>query len=286
MSAWLSPEPANWREAAISALAEDIGPGDVTSACLPEDLRFDWFLEAQAEGIACGIGIAEFVLGPPEGSAQDLFVRVCAPDGQRVQSGTRILEGRGLARDVLSHERVALNFLMLLSGVASLTARFVEETEGTSARIVDTRKTIPGLRSLQKYAVRCGGGANHRMGLYDAAMLKDNHVAVLGGVSQALKQMRVTASHMTKIEVEVATLAQLHEALDANADVILLDNMSTETMREAVAITQGRALLEASGGIQLSRIAEIAATGVDLISVGALTHSAPSLPFHLEANPV
>jgi nicotinate-nucleotide pyrophosphorylase (carboxylating) len=179
-------------------------------------------------------------------------------------------------------ERTALNFIMHLSGVATLTSAHVKRVKGTKAKIVDTRKTLPMLRSLQKYAVRCGGGHNHRMGLYDGAMIKDNHIAACGSISEALSAVRSYASHMTKIEVECESLDQIEEAINAGADVVLLDNMDPFMMREAVQKYAGKCLFEASGGVSLDTVSGVAKTGVDLISVGALTHSATAIPFHLE----
>lgn len=282
MSAWLSPEPAGWFVSVDDALAEDVGAGDVTGSALPADLLANWQIEAQADGVVCGVGILEYLFVPLANDPEACTMRVHAVDGDRVQRGTLVAEGVLPARRVLMAERVGLNFLMHLSGVATLTAQFVKRTEGTNARVVDTRKTIPGLRALQKYAVRCGGGANHRMGLYDAAMIKDNHIAALGGVRQAVEAVRRNLSHLAKIEVECETAEQVAEAIAAGAEVVLLDNMDPFLMREIVKRHEGQCLFEASGGINLDTIRGVAQTGVDLVSVGALTHSAVSLPFHLE----
>lgn len=281
MNPWLGPEPQGWWQTVDDAVMEDLGPGDVTAVALPADLMAEWRIEAQAEGVLCGVGVAEHLLAPMPGE-DDAYVEVLLADGQPVSRGTVVASGRAPARRVLVAERTTLNFIMLLSGVATLTREFVRRVEGTSARIVDTRKTVPMMRGLQKYAVRCGGGHNHRMGLYDGAMLKDNHIAAAGSITEAVRMFKAQASHMTKLEVECESLEMVDEAVAAGADVILLDNMDPFTMREAVNKHRGRVLFEASGGISLDTVRAVAQTGVDLISVGALTHSAPSLAFHME----
>lgn len=263
-------------------MAEDVGTGDITSGCLPPELMVDWRIESQSDGVLCGIGIAEHLLGPYSSDPDDAKTDVLKVDGDRIRRGEVIIEGRHLARRVLMAERTALNFLMHLSGIATLTNQFVEKVNGTKARIVDTRKTLPGLRALEKYAVRCGGGHNHRMGLFDGAMLKDNHIAAMGSIRAAVNAVRGYASHMSKVEVECETLEQVDEAIAAGADVILLDNMDPFMMREAVRRSGGSILFEASGGITLDTVSGVANTGVDLISVGLLTHSAPALSFHME----
>lgn len=284
MSVWLQPEPTNWWPIVEDALTEDIGSGDITGGCLEPDRMFSWRIEAQAEGYLCGVGICDFLFGPAGGDPEDTWVEVHRVDGDFVKRGDLVIEGKALARRVLAAERTALNFLMHLSGVATLTHQFVQRVEGTGARIIDTRKTLPMLRSLQKYAVRCGGGHNHRMGLFDGALIKDNHIAAVGGIRQAVERVQSYASHMTKIEVECESLEQVDEAVRAGADIVLLDNMDPFMMREAVTKVKGKCLLEASGGVSLETVRAIATTGVDLISVGALTHSAQGLPFHLEAS--
>lgn len=281
-SPWREPEPIHWWNVVDDALAEDVGSGDITSAALPPDLMVNWVIEAQADGVLSGVGIAEYLLQPYGNDPEKTDIEVPYADGDAVSRGRVVAKGRAPARKVMMVERTALNFLMHLSGIATLTAAFVNKIEGTSARIVDTRKTTPMLRSLEKYAVRCGGGSNHRMGLYDAAMIKDNHIAAHGSITAAMTEVRRYASHMTKIEVECQTLEQVEEAVRAGAEVIMLDNMDPFMMREAVKAFRGRALLEASGGVDLDTVRVIAQTGVDLISVGAITHSAPALPFHLE----
>ena len=278
----MQPEPANWLNIIEDALAEDVGFGDVTSACIPAEQMSEWFVEAQAEGVLCGVGVAHHLLAPYGSDPEEAWIRVVKGDGERVFRGDRVLEGLNLTQRVLGVERTALNALMHLSGVASLTAQFVAKVEGTGARIVDTRKTLPGMRHLQKYAVRCGGGHNHRMGLHDGAMIKDNHLAAVGSIKAAVAALRATSSHMIKIEVECESLEMVQEAVEAGAEVVLLDNMDPFMMREAVKRFKGKVLLEASGGVSLETVRGVAQTGVDLISVGALTHSAPALPFHLE----
>ncbi|HXG79496.1 MAG TPA: carboxylating nicotinate-nucleotide diphosphorylase, partial [Methyloceanibacter sp.] len=209
------------------------------------------------------------------------FTRILE-DGHKVAAGGVVAEISGKTRTLLTAERTALNFLNRLSGIATLTAAFVKAVEGTEARIACTRKTTPGLRVLEKYAVRAGGGVNHRFGLYDAALIKDNHIAAAGGIAEALRRFYAGRRHLVKVEVEVDTLDQLDEALKFPIDAVLLDNMDVETLKKAVKLAEGRVLTEASGGITLDNVREIALTGVDLISVGALTHSARSLDSSLE----
>lgn len=283
MSAWLQPEPINWWEIVEDALEEDVGGvGDLSGGCLEPNLLVDWYIEAQADGVLSGVGIIEHLLSPYPTDPEDVIIEIHKVDGDRVQRSDRIVEGTMIARRTLMAERTGLNFLMHLSGVATLTSQFVARVEGTDAKIVDTRKTIPCLRSLQKYAVRCGGGGNHRMGLFDAAMIKDNHIMATGSIREAVSRLRTYLSHMAKIEVECTTLEQVAEAVSCNVDAILLDNMDPFMMREAVKKFEGRCLFEASGGINLDTVRGVAQTGVDVISVGALTHSAPALPFHME----
>ena len=282
MNPWLQPEPQGWWHVVDDAVMEDLGPGDVSAGALPTGLMAEWRIEAQAEGVLSGVGVAEHLLAPMPGDPDGTFLEIHAADGERVGRDTVVAVGCAPARRVLAAERTALNFIMLLSGVATLTHEFVRRVEGTGAKIVDTRKTIPMLRSLQKYAVRCGGGHNHRMGLYDAAMLKDNHLAAAGSIAAAVAAFRATASHMVKLEVECETPEQVDEAVAACVDVVLLDNMDPFTMREVVSRHKGKVLFEASGGINLDTVRGVAQTGVDVISVGALTHSAVALPFHME----
>ena len=265
-----------------AALAEDLGrAGDITSeACIPAQARFAANFTARGAGVISGTDCARLALAALDPTAR---FEVVASDGQAVQPGTVIARAEANARAFLSAERVALNLMGRLSGVASLTAAYVAEIAGTSARIIDTRKTTPGLRALEKYAVRCGGGANHRFGLDDAILIKDNHVAACGGIGPAPQRAKVRAGHMVKIEVEVDSLDQLREALPYAPDVIMLDNFALGDLRRAVDLVAGRAVLEASGGVNLSTVRAIAQTGVDLISVGALTHSAPNFDIGLDA---
>lgn len=265
------------------AIEEDLGGvGDLTGGCLEPNLLCDWYIEAQADGVVSGVGIAEYLLQPAPAEPDDIYIEVHKNDGDRIQRGDRILEGTLPARRALMAERTALNFVMHLSGVATLTAEFVSRVAGTNARIVDTRKTIPNLRALQKYAVRCGGGHNHRMGLFDAVMIKDNHILATGSITEAVTRVRSYVSHLTKIEVECTTLEMVDEAVGLGVDVVLLDNMDPFMMREAVKKHESRVIFEASGGISLDTVKGVAQTGVDVISVGALTHSAVALPFHME----
>ncbi|MFZ5834131.1 MAG: carboxylating nicotinate-nucleotide diphosphorylase [Pseudomonadota bacterium] len=264
-----------------SALAEDLGrAGDITTgSIIPEAAMTRVTLRSRQEGRLAGMDIAEAVFHTLDAR---LKVEKFRRDGQALAPGDVIAVIQGPARAVLTAERTALNFLGHLSGVATATARMVAAVQGHKARICCTRKTIPGMRALQKYAVRAGGGANHRFGLDDAVLIKDNHIGVAGGVRPAIARARQHAGHMVKIEVEVDTLAQLEEALLEKPDIIMLDNMSNDMLREAVRITAGRAILEASGNVNLDTVAAIAATGVDLISVGALTHSSACLDLGLD----
>jgi len=265
------------------ALQEDLGTGDITSeATIPAGLEAEAVVAAREPGVLAGLPAALEVFTQVD---PGLTLRPEAADGQRLQAGSRVLYLSGKARSLLAGERVALNFLQRMSGIATATARLVALAEGTGARVVDTRKTAPGLRLLDKYAVRQGGGSNHRFGLYDAVLIKDNHVMAAGGVGAAVRSARARAGHMVKIEVEVDTLDQLEEALEAGADLVLLDNMPPETLREAVRRTAGRAALEASGGIDEATIRSVAESGVQMISVGALTHSVKALDLALDFLP-
>lgn len=268
------------------ALAEDIGTGDITSlATVPADRTAEAIMLAKAEGVLSGIEIAREVFRIVDPT---LAFEALAADGARLTHRMPIARISGNARSILTAERTALNFVQRLSGVATVTAHYVALVEGTSTTIVDTRKTTPGMRLLQKRAVMHGGGSNHRFGLADGVLIKDNHLAAIGGprrITDAITAARAHAPHTLKIEVEVTSLDELREALDAGADIVMLDNMDTATMAEAVAIRDAHArspLLEASGGITAERIPEIAQTGIDLISVGALTHSAPALDISLD----
>jgi nicotinate-nucleotide pyrophosphorylase (carboxylating) len=265
-----------------AALAEDLGrAGDVTAqALLPAGERGAFVFAARAEGRIAGAACARLAVAALDPTARFTLV---TPDGADVAEGGVVARIEGEARSILSAERVALNFLGRLCGVATQTRTYVRAVEGTRARIVCTRKTTPGLRALEKYAVRCGGAVNHRFGLDDAILIKDNHVAACGGVGEALRRARAGAGHLMKIEVEVDNLEQLGEALEHRPDVIMLDNFALADLAEAVRRVAGRIPLEASGGVNLSTVRAIAETGVDAISVGALTHSAPVLDIGLDA---
>jgi nicotinate-nucleotide pyrophosphorylase (carboxylating) len=268
-------DPHAVHDAIVAAIAEDLPPGspgvDVTSAAtIPADLYGDADLAAREDGVVAGLAIAELVFVHVLGDQVEVTDRV--PDGTRVSAGDVVMRVSGPVRGLLTAERTALNFASHLSGIATATAAWVAALEGTRARVLDTRKTLPGYRALQKYAVRCGGGVNHRFSLTDMALVKDNHVVAAGGVLPALEAVRAAYPGLP-VEVEVTDLDQLRELLDAGCEQILLDNMSTEEMAEAVRVTDGRATLEASGGLTLERAREVAETGVDFISVGGLTHS-------------
>ena len=268
-------------DAVRAALAEDLGrAGDITSAAtIPPGAMARAAIAARKPGVIAGLDLARAAF--VHLSAEIAFEANVA-DGDSVSAGERIAVISGPARAILSAERVALNFLGHLSGVASATRHFADAIAGTGARIICTRKTTPGLRAFEKYAVRCGGGSNHRFGLDDAILIKDNHIAVAGGVSAAVERAKAFAGILVKIEVEVDTLDQLREALDAGADVVLLDNMPPDLLRQAVGINEGRAVLEASGNVTLTSVAAIAKTGVDYISSGWITHSAPILDLGLD----
>lgn len=262
------------------ALLEDIGPGDITTeATVPADKLCTAVIIAKEDGVLCGQPVAQMVFRVLDPS---LTYEILVPEGSKVTSGTEVARITGNARSVLTAERVALNFLQRMSGIATVTRRLADSIKYYHARLVETRKTTPGLRILEKYAVRVGGGLNHRYGLHDAILIKDNHIAVAGGVRQAIVAARKVASHTSRVEVEVDTLEQLQEALDGGADIILLDNMDSETMRRAVDMTAGKAILEASGGITAANLEDVARTGVDIISMGALTHSVKSLDISLD----
>jgi nicotinate-nucleotide pyrophosphorylase (carboxylating) len=266
-----------------AALLEDLGrAGDITSAaCIPAGTRMTARFAARQAGTIAGLDCARLAIEALDPTAD---YRQVARDGHAVAPGAVLAEVEADARALLAAERVALNLLGRLSGVASLTAAYVRAVEGTGARIVCTRKTTPGLRALEKYAVRCGGGVNHRFGLDDAILIKDNHIAACGGVAAALERAKAAASHLIKIEIEVDNLAQLDEALPLGPDVVLLDNFSLADLREAVARAKGKTVLEASGGVTLQTVRAIAETGVGVISSGALTHSAPALDVGLDAD--
>ena len=261
------------------AFEEDIGIGDITTeATVPPAQEGRGTLIAKSDGIVAGLPVAERVFAKLDTA---LAFRALVNDGDAVEAGTPIAEVQGSAKTILIGERTALNFLQRLSGIATLTAQFVEAVADYDAKIVDTRKTAAGWRAVQKYAVRVGGGYNHRFGLYDGVLIKDNHIVAAGGIGNAVQRAREVVPHTAKIEVEVETLDQVDEALEAGADILLLDNMSSGTMKSVVHEVGDLAMTEASGGITLKRVQDVAATGVDLISVGALTHSAMPMDISL-----
>lgn len=264
-----------------TALREDFGrAGDITSmATISERARAKAVIAAREPGTLAGLALAERAFAELD---QAVEFKALKSDGDRLAAGAVVCRISGPARAILAAERVALNFLGHLSGIASETARLVECVAHTKARICCTRKTTPGLRAFEKYAVRCGGGWNHRFGLDDAMLIKDNHIAVAGGVGEAILRARSFSGHLVKIEVEVDNLDQLDEAIAAGVDVVLLDNMKPPMLRRAVELVEGRALIEASGGITIDSVAAIAETGVDYISSGWITHSAPSLDLGLD----
>jgi nicotinate-nucleotide pyrophosphorylase (carboxylating) len=260
------------------ALAEDVGEGDLTTAAVvPEGARARARIEQKAPGVVAGLAVAEAVFARLD---PELRFERRADEGEWREGGP-VAEIEGAAAPILTGERVALNFLGRLSGVATLTARYVKAVEGTGVTVLDTRKTTPGLRGLEKDAVRAGGGTNHRAGLYDALLVKENHSALAGGVGRATRRALERAPAGVGVEVECATAAEVEEALAAGAGRLLLDNMSVHELRDVVALVDGRAKLEASGGVNLETVREIAQTGVDFVSVGALTHSAPALDLSL-----
>ena len=267
----------------LAALREDVGSGDLTSrATVPENARASGHYTAKQSLVLAGgavLGELTRLVDPA------LEFRVLVMDGTFVPAGTVLLEVRGSARSILIVERTSLNLLQRTCGIATLTRSFVDRIQGTRARIVDTRKTAPGLRVLDKYAVSCGGGMNHRMGLFDGVLIKNNHLAFHPSVAQAIKEARLRLGHLVKIEVEVRNLQELQTALAEGADVILLDNFNPAQTREATALVGGRVPLESSGGITLERVRDFAEAGVDYISVGALTHSVPAVDIHLRVTP-
>lgn len=261
------------------AFEEDIGIGDITTeSTVSSTQRGVGTLLAKSDGIIAGLPIAERAFLKLD---SELIFRAFVNDGDAINSGTPIGEVQGAAKSILIAERTALNFLQRLSGVATLTSQFVHAVADYDVKIVDTRKTTPGWRAIQKSAVRVGGGHNHRFGLYDGVLIKDNHIVAAGGITPAVQGARKTAPHTAKIEVEVETLEQVNEALEAKADILLLDNMSLEMLKQVVQMVGDLAVTEASGGITLDRVKSVASTGVDYISVGALTHSAMPMDISL-----
>lgn len=281
MAADLDMEDA--RRVILAALAEDVGErgleaGDITSATvIPAELRFKGVMQARHPMVVAGLAVAaeSFRLVVPEAR-----FAARAADGQKVAGGTVLAEIEGPARGLLTAERTALNLLQLMSGIATVTAQYAERIAGTGCTLLDTRKTIPGLRKLSKYATLCGGARNHRMGLYDGVLIKDNHIAVCGGVGAAVRAAK--AAGLPNVEAECDTLEQVAEAVQAGADIVLLDNMDTALLRRAVALVAGRARTEASGGVTLETIRAIAETGVDFVSVGRITQSAPAVDIGLD----
>ena len=285
-SALLHPDaflsPLAITDAVRRALDEDLGrAGDVTSvATIPEATQAHAILVARQAGVIAGLPLA---IETFRQLSAEVAITAHVRDGDTVAAGIQVLTISGPARAVLTGERTALNFVGRLSGIAPLTAAYVRHTAGTKMRLCCPRKTTPGLRALEKYAVRCGGGFNHRFGLDDAILIKDNHIAVAGGIRPVLEAARAKIGHLVKIEIEVDTLDQLREVLDTGlADVVLLDNMNLDTLKQAVAMSAGRVVLEASGGVTRESISSIAATGVDYASSGALTHSAPNFDVALD----
>lgn len=263
----------------LDALREDLGDGDITTnSIVPVDFQYTGQFITRADGVVAGLKIARLTFQELDNS---IHFETTFSEGDPVFAGNVLARISGSARALLSAERVALNFLQRMSGIATLTRKYVEAVKNTAAVILDTRKTVPGLRVLDKWAVRLGGGQNHRFGLNDMALIKENHITVAGGITEAVRRVREQDDLKRMIEVEVTSLAELREALIAGVDRIMLDNMTSEQMRQAVRITAGRVPLEASGNVSLETAAQIAATGVDFISVGRLTHSVPALDISL-----
>lgn len=268
------------------ALIEDIGTGDITTLCtIPESSKSKGYLIMKEEGVVAGIDVASLVFGLTANSyysADELLFTPMISDGELANAGQTIAMVEGSTRVILTAERTALNIVQHMCGIATRTAKFVKMVNHTKAKIIDTRKTIPGLRMLEKYAVRMGGGQNHRYGLYDAVLIKDNHIEACGGVTQAVQAAKSGIPHTIKIEVEADTLDQVEEALNAGAEMILLDNMTPDLLTRAVELCRGRAITEASGGVTEENLVAIAESGVDLISIGALTHSVKALDIGLD----
>lgn len=271
--------PANIRQFIEKAIEEDLGTGDITSELLiPSERKATAMVVAKCDAVLAGM---PFALEAFDIIDKDIKTNVFASEGAKVRKGDIIAEINGPARSILAGERVFLNILQRLSGVATLTNKFVMAVRGTKTKILDTRKTQPCMRAMEKYAVSMGGGRNHRFGLYDAILIKDNHIEAVGSIKEAVKRAK-GGRHLSKIEVEVENLKEFREALKAGADVVMLDNMPVSEMKKAVELREGNVLLEASGNVTLENVREIAETGVDFISIGALTHSAPSADISLK----
>lgn len=273
-------DPGEVNKIIENALSEDIKGGDVTTDCLfTEDVNCKAIIKIKEEGILSGIGVAKLVFEKFDSSIEWEEKK---SDGNRISPGDIAANIKGNQRHLLTAERVALNILQRMSGISTLTSRYVEEVSGLKTKIVDTRKTTPGIRALEKYAVTVGGGYNHRFGLFDGVMIKDNHIKLAGNITSAVEKVRSKLGNKFKIEVETTNLDEVKEALSCNADIIMLDNMDNSTMKKAVDIISGKALVEASGGITLKTVRKVAETGVDFISVGALTHSAKALDISID----
>lgn len=278
----MNQTPLDWSQVdqiIENALREDVGGGDITTNLLfSEGVRCKAVILAKEGGVLAGLLIAKRVIRKLD---ENIIWDEKKKDGEKIELNQILAEISGSQRAILTGERLALNFLQRLSGIATLTYKFVKAVEGLSVKILDTRKTAPGLRILDKYAVSVGGGVNHRFGLYDGVLIKDNHIKLAGGISHAVRLIRERAQRGIKIEVETSTLDEIKEAIEAGADIIMLDNMTVETIKEAVELINGRALIEASGGVSLENIRRIAETGVDFLSVGSLTHSPRALDMAL-----
>jgi nicotinate-nucleotide pyrophosphorylase (carboxylating) len=272
------PPKSAWEHLVHAALAEDLGPGDATSELLvPPDRRGRARIEARQALVVCGLEVARCVF-----EHNGIALEGRAVDGEAVAAGARIASVAGSVRGILAGERVALNFLQRLSGIATAARLLCEAVRGTEARILDTRKTTPGWRALEKFAVRCGGAHNHRQGLFDGILIKDNHIAAVGGVAEAVRRARAGAPPGLRVEVEVESVEQAREALEAGAEVLLVDNQPPSVVEEVVKLARGRVPVEASGGMRLENVAQYARAGARWISVGALTHSAPAVDLALE----
>lgn len=280
-----NPIPAEEIAAQVAlALAEDLGAGDLTAALIPADATSEATVVCREAAVICGCDWFNAVFAQLDQLDRTIHIDWMVADGERVAPNQQLCTLSGPSRPLLSGERTALNFLQTLSGTATLASHYAQAVAGSGVRVLDTRKTIPGLRRAQKYAVRCGGGHNHRVGLYDGILIKENHIAAAGSIATAVAQARANAPAGIPVEVEVENLHEVGQALDAGADILLLDNMSPQLLRQAVALNKGQARLEASGGITLQNIGEIAATGVDYISVGAITKQLYAIDLSMRFN--